>query len=98
MDKALQDLILSTTRGTKTGAILRCAIGNGGMADGQPYFTGKASVTSDGYILCDYVDIYGEGHHGAFVGSLEELDANLLRLCEHMDLSRPDREQLPEAA
>ena len=97
MTPELKTKILSATRGTKLGAILRCAMGMNELGV-APRFVGKASVTSDSFIMCDLIDSDGNGHHGAFVGSLADFDRNLLGLSEHLDLSRTDREALMVAA
>ena len=85
MSPELKSCILATTRGTQIGAILSCAMGED--RDVLPRYTGKASITSDGFIMCSFVGRDGDHHSGAFVGSVEDLDANLARLKAHMHLS-----------
>lgn len=84
--------ILDTTRGTQTGAIIACAMDK--ERDAIPRYVGKAIVTSDGYVMCSFVDRHGETHSGAFVGSVEDLDNNLLRLKNHMHLSNSQYNEL----
>ena len=94
MQKALKDRIVSTSQGTKTGAIVACALG---VSTPSPYFSGKASVTSDGFVMCNFVDSDDHMHWGAFVGSVDELDGNIAGLARHMCLTANEREQLLQA-
>lgn len=96
MEQALKEKIVATTSGTKTGAILRCALGlNRTTGDSKgpqtevigPAFIGKASVTSDGYVMCNYIDRDGTPHMGAFVGSVSDLDDNLKHVRNFMGLT-----------
>ena len=93
MTPELKAKILSATRATRLGAILACAMGDDSYNE-EPHFVGKASVTSDGYLMCDAVDDRGDYRHGAFVGALESFDRNLLGLAEHLDLAMSQREEL----
>lgn len=86
---AWQDKILAATKGTQLGAIARCALGRN--EPGQtPAFTGRASITSDGFIMCDFVDQEGRGHMGAFVGGVSELRGNVLGVAAHLNLNHGD--------
>lgn len=85
MTPKLKTEILATTRGTQTGAILACIFGED--RDAEPRFEGKAIVTSDGFLMANFVDSNGTYHHGAFVGSVSDLDENLVRLQRHMGLT-----------
>jgi hypothetical protein len=83
-----KDKALAATRGTQFGAIIRCALGqNGGFCG----FQGKATVTSDGFVMCNFVDRNGQGHHGAFVGSKDDLTRNFRGLSDHLKLNDKDR-------
>jgi hypothetical protein len=93
MKTELQDKILATTAGTKLGAILRCAMGRNEMTM-FPRFVGKASVTSDGFVLCDFIDGSFQDHHGAFVGSKVEVLNNGRNLSLHMKLSPAEQIEL----
>jgi hypothetical protein len=83
---------LTASRGTRTGAILRAAL------DVDPHelplFGSSATVTSDGYILADYVEANGTVHHDAFVGSVDDLEINAIRLADHLGLTGDDRAAL----
>lgn len=78
---------LVASRGTRTGAILACAAG---VEHPAPHFVGKASVTSDGFLMCDFVDREDGYHHGAFVGSASDLDSNIDGLARFLRFSRED--------
>lgn len=84
--------ILSATRESKLGAILRCALGV--EREATPRFVGKANVTSDGFVMCDFVDHNGDGHHGAFIGALSDLDLNLIGLSKHLGMTPTEYNQL----
>jgi hypothetical protein len=93
MNNTLKHRILGSTVGTKLGAILRCALGANREHD-APRFVGKASVTSDGFIMCSFVGGDNSFHPGAFVGSLADLDDNLEGLSRHLQLPADDKETL----
>lgn len=91
-DVVWQDRAIIATRGTQTGAILLCALGRSG--DSFPRFVGNASITSDGFITCDYVDADERAHSGAFVGGVDDLTNNVIGLARHLHLSDADRTSL----
>ena len=80
---------LAAAEGAKFGAILRCAI-NRNIPEAFPQFSGKATVTSDGFVMCNFTDADGRFHMGAFVGSASDLSINTAGLADHLDLSRED--------
>lgn len=47
-------------------------------------FRGKATVTSDGYVMCDFVRDGGDYHPGAFVCSVGDLMRNARDLDTHI--------------
>lgn len=96
MKKNWKDIALEATRGTKTGAILRCFLGRNG--DEAPRFEGKACITSDGFIMANFVDRHGGVHLGAFVGSAEDFFDNVRGLSEHLGLDHKERAELSSAA
>lgn len=51
-------------------------------------------VTSDGFVMCDFIDRTGEGHMGAFVGGSRDVVRNANGLARHLDLSAEDRKAL----
>ena len=79
---------LAATRGSQFGAIVACALGE---KIGAPYFVGRPSVTSDGYLMCNFVDNNGDGHMGAFVGSLTDVVRNTCGLADHLGLKGAER-------
>jgi hypothetical protein len=82
--KFIRDLLFIAAR-TQTGAIVACAYDV--LRDDTPRFEGKATRTSDGYLLCDYVDKQGREHYSAFVGSEEHLWENINVLSEACHLA-----------
>ena len=81
--------ILAATRGTQLGAIAICALGK--KATRNPRFIGKASITSDGFIMCDFVDSSGQYRPGAMVGRVGDLECNAIGVATHCELSPADR-------
>jgi hypothetical protein len=89
-----QDKAEAATRGTQLGAIIAAALGREIEA---PCFHGKASVTSDGFVMCDFTDKSGNGHMGAFVGSMSDLIRNAGGLADHLKLDAAERAEFYEA-
>lgn len=83
---------LAATRGTKLGAILRCALDEDNVQ--IPRFTSTAVVTSDGFIMADFIDRNGDHHMGAFVGDVASLRGNAVGLAAHLELADADRKAL----
>lgn len=52
-----------------------------------PRFVGRANVTSDGYLMCDFVTRDGGHKHGAFFGAVSDLWENERRFVEHFKLA-----------
>jgi hypothetical protein len=92
MDDKLKARILEATEGSKFGAILRCALNV--ERDAIPRFTNKATVTSDGFVMCSFVDSDNYGHRGAFVGSKEDVLANVRGLSRHLQLDHAQHQEL----
>lgn len=82
------DKAIAATRGTQFGAIVACALGV--ERDATPRFVGKGIVTSDGFLMCGFVDRNGTGHHGALVGAMADCESNISGLSKHLGLSRED--------
>lgn len=89
-----QDRAVDVAQGTHTGAILVCALGRASLG---PRFSGKASITSDGFVMCDFVGRDGQFHPGALVGGVSELERNVLRLAEYLSLAEDARQELRRA-
>lgn len=59
-----------------------------------PAFGMSATITSDGYVLCDIRTRNGEYKSGAFVSSLQEIVDKFRRLADWLKLSDADRAAL----
>lgn len=84
---------LKATEGSQFGAILASALGKTIPA---PCYTGRATITSDGYVMANFTDRDGNNHLGAFVGSVDDLINNTQGLAKHLELSIPQRHELVE--
>lgn len=82
-----QDKAVAATRGSQFGAIVNRALGKDTPA---PCFMGKASVTSDGYVMCSFIDRHETYYSGAFVGAVSDLDRNVEGLTKHLKLNAKD--------
>lgn len=82
---------LAATRDSRFGAILSAATGTEIEA---PCFTSQAAVTSDGYIMADFIGSDGRYHLGAFVGSASDIVRNTRGLADHLALTGADRREL----
>lgn len=94
MRALLKTELVLETRGTQFGAILAAALGF--KIDG-PHFVGKAIVTSDGFVQCNFVDRNGVARHSAFVGSVEDLVRNTKGFADYRKLDETDRNALYSA-
>lgn len=92
MKQELQKKILAVTQNGQFGAILRCALDV--ERDALPRFTGRAMVTSDGFVMCNFVDSSGQVRMGAFVGSKADLVQNVEGLSRWLKLSPEDEREL----
>jgi hypothetical protein len=81
--------LVRIARGTKTGAIVAAVHGLDRTI--WPRFEGVASTTSDGYVLCDFVDADGVGHYSAFVGERSEVIEQVKALARHAKLTPAER-------
>lgn len=90
--------VLDATKGSRFGAIMACAIMGDDQGDelemeGIPHFRGKGSITSDGYLMWDFVTADGDYKAGAFAGEWREFTSNMRRLMAHLgwadDKQRP---------
>jgi hypothetical protein len=79
-----KERMFAAADGTQTGAIVRAAFGEYGPA---MRFDRKATVTSDGFIMCGFTRENGEYHMGAFVGALDDLVVNVVGLGRHCKLT-----------
>ena len=86
---------IEATRGTQLGAIINCTLDRGKRD--YPRFVGKAVVTSDGFLQCNFVGVDGDQHLGAFIGRVSDLSKNIEGLAEHLKLNAKDHEALTAA-
>lgn len=94
MPEGLANKIWEGSGATQTHAIIACALGRDPMTTAR--FVGKATITSDGFIMCDFIDHDGQGRRGAFVGSWGELEANLIQLARLLGLTTQEHHQVVE--
>lgn len=90
---------IEVSAGTQTGAILAEAMRIGGFlasdeSTSPPRYVGKASVTSDGFLMCNFIARNGDRHQGAFVGSADDLACNIAGLAKHLALSKEETSEL----
>jgi hypothetical protein len=95
-DELANKILRHTIEGGKLHCILRSAFG---MASNKhfPRFGNSAIITSDGYVMADFVDAEGLGHHSAFVGAWDDIARNVQGLMDHMKLNDDDRSALAAA-
>lgn len=77
---------LDATKGSRLGAMLNVALmGQDQPTDeGCPHFLGKAHVTSDGFIMWDFVTQHGDHHLGALAGDWQSFMDNIRGLVVHL--------------
>lgn len=99
MTNTWKDRVVSATRGNQTqlGTILLAALDRNVEGD-FPQFGEHATVTSDGFITCNFIARDGRSHFGAFVGSVSDFTANLRALSKHLGLTKEEREELLDVA
>ena len=88
MKPETKEKILKVTIGSQFGAVLRCAMNV--ERDAVPRFSGKAMVTSDGFVMCNFVGSDGQMRMGAFVGSKADLWKNVLGISTFLKLDKQD--------
>src|ERR1035437_1819785 len=91
-----QDKVYYATRGSQLGAIIECALERGGH-NTLPRFAGKAIVTSDGFLQCNFYGANGDYHPGAFIGRVSDLSRNIELLADELNLCPADEEALTAA-
>jgi hypothetical protein len=97
MTKTWQEKTVEATRDTMFGAIVAEALelakefpAGYTRSDNQRY-VGTASIMSDGFLICSYVDAHGNYHSGAFIGSVEDLEQNIVRFPQHIRMTLEER-------
>lgn len=96
MLKDWQERALKMTHANESqvGAILCCAFYAPDYRKARPRFEGKAYHTSDGFLLCDFVEESGEYHRGAFVGAWADLYFKVMKLADLLKLTVDERQEL----
>jgi hypothetical protein len=86
-----QDRALAATHGnqSKFGCMIMAALDR--TPDEPPRFVGKPTITSDGFMMCAFVNRAGEHHHGAFAGAVADYRSNVAGLMAHLDLNAADK-------
>ena len=79
---------------SQLGCMLLAMLGRGRTK--YPRFGRGATVTSDGYVMADFIGRDGRPHLGAFVCSFNEMVGNFRGLADHLKLSDADRTALFE--
>jgi hypothetical protein len=79
-----KDKALAATKGSRFGAVLAAAMG---VEIPAPCFHGKATLTSDGYLIVDFTGSDGRYHMGAFAGSVADVERNVDGLTDHLKLT-----------
>ena len=82
---------LAATKQSQFGAILCAATGTPCEA---PCFSGKATITSDNFVMANFTGADGRNHMGAFVGSVHDLIRNTEGLAKHLKLNDEERKEL----
>ena len=77
---------------SKLGAILLAVLER--QRRTRPQFVGKATITSDGFVMCSFTDKHGNHHLGAFVCEVDELVRNFSGLADHLKLDDIERLQM----
>lgn len=85
---------VAATHGNQSqlGAILLACIKQN--AKNPPRFLGKAIITSDSYVMCNFEARDGRLHVGAFVGSVRDLVDNFRGLADHLNLTTDERGEM----
>lgn len=83
--------LIEKTRGNQTheGRIVLAAIGK--EPSNPPYFRGRANITSDGMVLCDFVSADGVYHHDDVVGTDSDLVRNMVALASFSGLNDDEK-------
>lgn len=90
MDAKIIEKLDTAARGTQTGAIVR-RVFDLTRDDETPRYVGNGTVTSDGFVMCAFIDSDGNYHMGAFVGALVDVEANATQLANYCNLNAGER-------
>lgn len=89
--------VIAATHGNQSrlGCIMLAVMGRN--AKHPPQFGANANITSDGFVMADFVGKDGRYHHGALVGDVRDLIGNMRGLADHLKLDDKDREAMFKA-
>jgi hypothetical protein len=62
-----------------------------GLEPERPPSCGRPSITSDGFMIGSYVSESGDCHMGAFLGSVEDLERNIIGFPRHIGMTPAER-------
>lgn len=85
----LRGLLYNLDCHPKTHAIIAVMLGREPRTNQS--FHGKAIVTSDGFVMCDFIDSNGRYHYGALVCDHAELVENMQGVMAALELTAGDR-------
>lgn len=78
----------TTQLGTILGAALRYEF------EQPPRFAHRGNTTSDGFVMCSFMQGNGTQHTGAFVGTVADVVRNTVGIAEHCELTPDERKAL----
>ncbi len=81
--------------GSLLGSIVRCLIKKEALLG--PKFTGNATITENGFVICDFIDRNQVLRRDATVGHVSDLGNNIAGLADHCKLSDVQRHELATA-
>lgn len=87
---------LQATQKSRLGAMLSNAFMGEDQPTDRPRFISSASVTSDGFIMWNFIDGKGEHHYGALAGDWQSFLDNIRGLVVHLGWAyQKDDKQIP---
>ena len=87
-DDGWQAKAIKATRETRFGCMLLSALN---LEPDQPPSCGRPTVTSDGFLIGSFTRENGETHSGAFLGSVEDLERNIVAFPKHIGMTPDER-------
>lgn len=94
MNRTLAHRLYYANPHPKTHAIIASMLGQEPRTPQR--FTGKAIVTSDGFVQANFRGADQVDHHNAFVGSVDELNEAMNALMEDLQLTDEERQQVDQ--
>lgn len=87
MDKDLQDRLIKGSREDSMMRAVVLAVLGRNPTFLRNNFVGKAAITSDGFVMCDFIGSHGEYHYGALVCEVSELKHNIKGIAKFLRLN-----------